>query len=1182
MRVRDSFKKTERRGTLRRWPRRVSAGALASLAVLIVLSATASGASAEVETHSFDAVHSLRGDCGTDKTDPVADPGCPYLAPPSGPERFNSPKRVVADAEGNIYVVSGSFEAEHLDVFDAEGEWLFSESKAELVETLGDAYPALNDPEASFVEDLEVDSSGNLYVALYIDPKSVPDLEMVVRFTPSASPSSGATVYEDPFVVFEEHGPQLGVAVDSLDRLYIGFGNKIDIYESAQNSNTLIKAGVGQGVLSNSANVAVGPGPAFDIYASGLKPGVNPIPTADEPFVGQVYVFDRVTGAVKEVIDGSDVPNCTTVTGEERCGFKSSFASLDVVVSQSNGDVYVGDLGSASVYQFSRDEGTGEYVFLSRIEHFFQHAEELTVGLDNGSTSPNLGYLYVVSHSSGIGHVYAFRPKLIAKAPEITGQRVSGISETEALLEAEINPSGGTTTYWFEYVEEAIYREDVEKAGSDHGFDHALRAPAPAGSLGSGGEAVSVSQSISGLEPGTTYRFRAVAESCDPAEPERPCTTEGEGKPGEEGADSRFATFPAQERPQSCPNEVFRTGFSAALPDCRAFELVTPPDTNGLAPIAFTIGVGGTAWSSPLASPSGDSVLFVTGGGSLPGYNGSGSLNADGYRARRNPASGWRTEAAGPSGVQSQAPRPGSFSSDHDYWIWKTFLTDEGSLGNNATYLRRPDHVFELLGQGSLNTDPEAAPRWISAGGTHRIFSSKVKLEENAPPGGTEAIYDRTSAGITHVVSLLPGGVPQGAGEHAAYQGAAADGTAVAFKVGESMFVRVDNAQTLLVTAGPSTFAGLSQDGSRLFYVQGGNIFSFDTSGSKAATKIGSGGESTVVNASADGSAIYFVSPKRLDGVAGQLGKDNLYAWDESTGTIDFIAVLEHSDVTGEELVGGPMVGGLGLWTSHVVSPSQGQFFGRLSDPSRTTPDGGVFVFESRANLTDYNANGHREIYRYEATGNLVCISCDPTLTPATADMKLVSTFDEGGILNPLADLANLSDDGQRVFFESLTALVARDVDGVRDVYEWRAEGVDACTDPDGCLALISSGQSSVSSHLYGITPDGHDVFIRTADVLLPADWDATPSIYDARIGGGFAEASSSECPGDACKGRIDSPPNLPSAGSEGLVSPGNRAKVRRCPKGKRKVRRAGKVRCVKRVKAHRHKQGPHAVRSSS
>jgi Ca2+-binding RTX toxin-like protein len=82
------------------------------------------------------------------------------------------------------------------------------------------------------------------------------------------------------------------------------------------------------------------------------------------------------------------------------------------------------------------------------------------------------------------------------KAPTVTTKAATSVQATSAVFNGTVNPEGDATTYQFEYGKSTAY-------GS--------KAPATAKSAGSGTSTVSVSETVSGLEPGTTYHYRLVA-----------------------------------------------------------------------------------------------------------------------------------------------------------------------------------------------------------------------------------------------------------------------------------------------------------------------------------------------------------------------------------------------------------------------------------------------------------------------------------------------------------------------------------------------------------------------------------------------------------------------------------------------------------------------------------------------
>ncbi|HVY78596.1 MAG TPA: hypothetical protein VG898_08835 [Solirubrobacterales bacterium] len=324
-----------------------------------------------------------------------------------------------------------------------------------------------------------------------------------------------------------------------------------------------------------------------------------------------------------------------------------------------------------------------------------------------------------------------------------------------------------------------------------------------------------------------------------------------------------------------------------------------------------------------------------------------------------------------------------------------------------------------------------------------------------------------------------------------------------------------------------------------------------------------------LVGASDDLTKVYFVAGGLLDpGSAAIVGRPNLYLWD--SGSISYIATLNGQDAEGGS--GQPI-------DYYNWSNSAGDAF----QSTRITADGRYLAFTSREPLTLYNntnstkcppfgalsnPNGRcAEVYLYDAEadegeGTITCISCASLGSLPSGDASLGRHAYCCTGITPLP--FNLSEDGNRVFFQTYDPLVRTDSNGKQDVYEWE----------DGQTHLISAGSGNADSFFADATPSGGDVFFTTRDSLVSSDGDAEADLYDARSGGGFPEPppGSPPCEGDACQ-PPPIVPNDPTPSSASFVGPESQRLTRTKGRGRHHKKR-GRHHKKKRGQRHKIRRG--------
>lgn len=797
--------------------------------------------------------------------------------------------------------------------------------------------------------------------------------------------------------------------------------------------------------------------------------------------------------------------------------------------------------------------------------------------------------------------------------PTIGDEHLVVATHEEALVKALVNPEGLATTCRVEYGATTAYGQST-----------------PEVSVGEDRSEHVTGIVVTGLEPGAEYHWRFV------------CENEAILNDGiTEGEDRTLIVYRPFGTETGCANDPFRGGGSALLPDCRAYELVSPVDKNG-ADIVTQADDGGS-YVYVQARPDGDRLAY---GSKSPtfGEDPANSFVVNQYLADRG-AGGWSSEGIHPPflgrriGIGVGANRDFmAFTPD----LCSAWLVDGQTPPLNpdgqedVANLYRRQNCDPLEGSfETLTTAPllEGTPieyvsktsvQGVSDDGSHAIFVAKAKLTDDAAAGSQAQLYDRFG-GALHLVSVLPGGVASttdasvGSGWQFHLDNAvSADGSAVYWTADfetdgrGTLYLRqrpeqgivggecADPAKacTTQVSAGDNAFFwAAAADGSAALYSEGNpeasaaDLFLF--AGATKTSHLLVEDIMGVAGASQDLSRVYFVSRKAIPGSgANSFGeeasedKPNLYL--AEAGGFEFIATLVEGDVGGREPGATVVAYSLINAVHNTYRPA-----------TRVTPDGASIVFQSRAPISEFD-NGTQdgeaavEVYLYRPGGELLCVSCNPSRARPTAEElhepykrkgRITSVFAAAWIPtweHPLHASNVLADDGQRLFFNANDALVPHDTNGTQDVYEWEALGTGGCdaNDPsyfsqnDGCVYLISSGQSSFESTFWEASPDGEDVFFTTVASLLAQD-PGSIDLYDARVGGGFPQPLvPAACEGEACQGPL-SPPNDPTPASSTFEGAGNVVvpNHRRCPQGKHRVRRRGKVRCVKR-KAKRRRAG--------
>jgi hypothetical protein len=518
----------------------------------------------------------------------------------------------------------------------------------------------------------------------------------------------------------------------------------------------------------------------------------------------------------------------------------------------------------------------------------------------------------------------------------------------------------------------------------------------------------------------------------------------------------------------SCPNAALRSGASEHLPDCRAYEQVSPVEKNGAD--AVTLQPLFPAQSSSCEAGEACSIAYMSVAAAFAGAQGNELPNA--YVSTRG-AGGWQTTALTPPTSQPPANGPAkvsyAFSANLSQAVLRVplqRLTKNAPAGVYNLFLREADGGYSLVTALAPAQPPEAGcgscflkedvPIFAGASGdfSHVIFETNDSLLAGAVGERADNLYETVGERV-RLVGLLPDeraapeGANAGAGiapveetagqlEHAISQ----NGSRIVFEA------NADGGEPDSQQKGKTELYDRLQDDSTIEL--SAPAAGAEPSRCETSERICAAGSARFWGASADGSVVFFTSKAALTKQsytgreapeAEDLGND-LYRYDVESGKL---ADLTTDSGRAEDPNGASVMGVLG-----------------------SSADGAYVYFVAEGDLAEGAASGRPNLYVWHGTGEEA---------GTTSFIATLEPGEEGGgdsldwTEHPSESQAYVTPDGKHLAFMSVKPLTRYDNEDQaageaghevfdHEVFEYSAETgglVCASCDPSGARPVGSA-----------------------------------------------------------------------------------------------------------------------------